>query len=256
VLLRLNYTGYQCIDERMNCLGFTHDEVYFDGDEPLALLSAGDTDIRNGSGSSPHAHSSNSGAGSNNSNHSMRSSRTGSGGGLSSGARGTPSGLGFGVRPHGPWFLLGNRSGDFIVVVGVLHSDPQLRKASYSNVAVYNAVRSMGVGAVMDTALRGSARQYDNATAAPAASGSDGLLYAYKFQRECASPYCWAVPTAFPGVGYDEPLTFVERAVLEPATGVGPDPFELIPPTVLHFRRARKQTMKEKREEEAASDDA
>jgi hypothetical protein len=40
-------------------------------------------------------------------------------------------------------------------------------------------------------------------------------------------------------VPLDIPLTFVERAALEPTTGTGPSPAELIAPTVLHFRAKR-----------------
>jgi hypothetical protein len=45
------------------------------------------------------------------------------------------------VKPKGPSFFLSSNPLDFIVVVGVLHSAPALRKASYSNLAVYNVPR-------------------------------------------------------------------------------------------------------------------
>jgi hypothetical protein len=106
------------------------------------------------------------------------------------------------VKPSGPSFILTSNENDFIVVVGVLHSAPVLQKASYTNLAVYNVPRSMGVGAILDTDLNHSASKYSTEYSGGSTASviAELPLYAYKFKRTCGiESYCWEVPTEFPG---------------------------------------------------------
>eukprot|EP00043_Microstomoeca_roanoka_P019649 m.224377 g.224377 ORF g.224377 m.224377 type:complete len:353 (-) comp17033_c2_seq3:2538-3596(-) len=134
------------------------------------------------------------------------------------------------ITPVGPSFRLSKDPNDFLIVVGVLHSYPSVGKATYTNVAVYDVAKAMGVGAVVDVALNGSSTLYDHGRPE---------FYVWKFARHCDNDTnCYQVPIApetFPGVPLDQNLTFVERAYLNPETDVGPDPAELLPPVVLHY---------------------
>mmetsp|Transcript_7124 Transcript_7124/g.16279 ORF Transcript_7124/g.16279 Transcript_7124/m.16279 type:complete len:483 (+) Transcript_7124:20-1468(+) len=140
-----------------------------------------------------------------------------------------------GIKPKGPEFVLTDDPGDFIVVCGVDHT--VTGKATYSNIAVYFVERALGVLGVLDTKLKGSAAVY----------GGGDNVYAYKFARKCAAQeaFCAEVPFEFPGVPAHKALTFVERAYLEPATGVGPLGTELLPPVILHFNAASPRQDKE-----------
>jgi hypothetical protein len=44
-------------------------------------------------------------------------------------------------------------------------------------------------------------------------------------------------PTTFPGDATDLPISFVERAYVDPRTTVGPDPEQLLSPVILHFKK-------------------
>eukprot|EP00042_Codosiga_hollandica_P053524 m.702997 g.702997 ORF g.702997 m.702997 type:complete len:481 (-) comp58714_c0_seq7:1390-2832(-) len=134
------------------------------------------------------------------------------------------------ISPNGPQFFLSNDTEDFILMVGIIHNQTPAPMASYTNIVVYDVLKQMGVAAFMDDVITGSAQQYGVYTNA---------FYAFKFARTCghSEQYCYAVPTTFPGVPLDYPLTFVERAYVNPATNVGPDPAQLLPPVILHFKK-------------------
>ena len=124
---------------------------------------------------------------------------------------------------------LEDRPDEFILVLGVNHA--LLGKASYVSLAPYNLKRLLGVDAVNDGELVGSARAY-----IPASPYRD-VLYAYKISRNCnGDPDCLEVGEDFPGVPLGDPISVVERAYLEPATGIGPSYEEVIPPVFLHVR--------------------
>jgi hypothetical protein len=123
---------------------------------------------------------------------------------------------------------LGDMPRDFLIVVGVHHVETG--KAHYVNLAAYHTRRLMGVGAVTDVDMNGSADLY--LPQHPLRK----YLYAYKFARDChGEPFCFAVPTGQLGVPLDEALILIERPYLEPATDTGPLPSQLITPVVLHF---------------------
>ena len=71
--------------------------------------------------------------------------------------------------------------------------------AVYSSLSIYNLQRQLGVVGVTDTQYTGSANAYLAST--PYASAAQ-KLYAYKFQRNCASapnnggPFCASVPSS------------------------------------------------------------
>ena len=114
-------------------------------------------------------------------------------------------------------------------VVGVIHSHAAIRKATYTNVAIYDVLNARGIHAAIDVDLKGSAVQYGIDASSP--------LYAFRFARKCGStPFCYSVPTTFPGCGTNCKLTVAERAYLNPETLVGPDPHELLAPVLLEFR--------------------
>jgi hypothetical protein len=117
---------------------------------------------------------------------------------------------------------------DFLIVVGVHHVETG--KARYVNLAAYHTRRLMGVGAVTDLDMNGSADLY--LPQHPLRK----YLYAYKFARDChGEPFCFTVPTGQLGVPLDEALMLIERPYLEPATDTGPLPSQLMTPMVLHF---------------------
>ena len=121
--------------------------------------------------------------------------------------------------------------------------------AVYSSLSIYNLQRQLGVVGVTDTQYTGSANAYLAST--PYASAAQ-KLYAYKFQRNCASapnnggPFCASVPSSgFPfladytpgqaqtnttGVGF-----FVDRAYVDPQTGVGATGSTVLAPIHIQF---------------------
>jgi hypothetical protein len=147
-----------------------------------------------------------------------------------------------GIQPAGPSWVLTADPSDFLMVVGVLHNlvDPPM--ATYTNVATYDVAKSMGVTAMDNTKMAGSARPYFGFAGDADASDPIDMLYAIRVSRSCgpSEPYCLSVPTdppTFPGIPLTAALTLVERAYVNPQTLVGPDPTELLPPTVLHFHK-------------------
>lgn len=191
-LLPLLIDGRTCIADHSNCLGDTRDACYMDGDEPLlpAMVYNSPPSI------------------------------------LAPLFAQNP----LNIMPNGPAFFLSDDPNDFLIMVGVIHSQTPVPKATYTNIAVYDVLKAMGVFAAMDEAITGSAALYGI---------NEPYYYAYKFARNCSSTeiFCYSVPTTFPGVPIDAPLTFVERAYVDPATTVGPDPLELLPPVILHFNK-------------------
>lgn len=125
--------------------------------------------------------------------------------------------------------LLPATDDDFIVVAGVNHE--MTGKATYSNLAVYNLNRLLGVRVFTGEELLGSADAY-----IPYRPLSE-KLFVVKIARDCGSePYCMEVPTdTFPGAALDEPVLVATRAYLEPSTAVGPDPQELLMDRVMFF---------------------
>lgn len=114
-------------------------------------------------------------------------------------------------------------------MIGVDHA--RTGKADYTSLAIYDTTRLVGMSAVADTALAGSARAWLGPQDPDAAS-----LYAWRFARDCAgATACTVVPTTFPGAPLDATLSATERPYLEPATRTGPDPSELLPPRVLRL---------------------
>jgi len=199
-LLPLIIEGRTCIAELTNCIGATRDAAYIDGDEPLLLATMAEESslVRRLRASSPVP--------------------------LSPLSRvGTPL-----LNPHGPSYILSDDPLDFIVVCGVIHSLYN-GEATYSNLAVYDVDKQMGVGAVIDEQEQGSAFPFLNSTDAQ-------FLYVQMWKRNCTGEtHCFEVPTKFPGVPLKKKLSFTERAYLQPVSKVGPDPQLLLPPVVMHF---------------------
>lgn len=140
------------------------------------------------------------------------------------------------LHPNGPSFLLSDDPSDFLLVIGVSHTN--VGKATYSNLVVYNVPKEMGVLDVSDRALNNSAVEY--LPGEPLTTSS--LFYVWKFARACGAEekhYCSVVPTEFPGVPLYTQLTFVERAYMQRETAVGPDVNTLLPPVILHYNHRR-----------------
>lgn len=118
----------------------------------------------------------------------------------------------------------------FAVVLGVNHT--RTGKASYSNVAIHTVEHALGLTSVEDPDLVGTARGF-----LPDHPQVDDL-YAWVLARDC-TPHvglpCTEVPTGCPGVELADGLFLGFRAYLEPATGAGPLPWELLPERVLRF---------------------
>ena len=138
-----------------------------------------------------------------------------------------------GKQPDGPQFFLTDDPSDFLILCGVLHTNTG--KATYQNLVVYDVTKEAGVLDVSDRSMNNSAVQFLHGTPYEHLAG---LLYVWKFARHCPpedAHWCVNVPTKFPGVPLDRPLTFVERAYLQLSTAVGPDVHTLLPPIVLHY---------------------
>ena len=107
------------------------------------------------------------------------------------------------------------------MVYGVNHVAAD--KAIYSNFVVYTEKQRIGVAAVTDDEMRGSAERF-----LPGHTDVDSL-FAYTVRRDCgAQPFCLTLPTEFPGVPLDESLFFIFRAYINPGLTVSADPSELL----------------------------
>jgi hypothetical protein len=126
-------------------------------------------------------------------------------------------------------FRLGETADDFAVVYGVDHE--ATGKASYSNFALYEVRRLFGVAAASSRDFAGSAAEY-----LPGHPLAD-KLYAWRLRRDCTGdPHCLPVPLECPGLPPDEFGVVAFRAYLEPGTGTGPAPAELILDRVIRFQ--------------------
>jgi hypothetical protein len=120
--------------------------------------------------------------------------------------------VGASVTPSGPSFLID--FGESIVVAGLLHS--RTGKASYSNIAVYDVKRALGITALMDDDLQGSAVFFGYT------SPNADKFFAHAFARRCPEvlqEHCSDVPFDFPGLPFGEHLTVVERLYVDPHSG-------------------------------------
>jgi hypothetical protein len=116
------------------------------------------------------------------------------------------------VTPNGSSFLID--FGESILVVGLQHS--RTGKASYNNVAIYDVKRALGILALMDLDMQGSASFFGFS------SPNAEKFYAHAFSRNCPEVlqrHCTAVPFHFPGLPWGERLTVVERAYVDPHSG-------------------------------------
>lgn len=158
------------------------------------------------------------------------------------------------VTPDGPSFLID--FGESILVAGLQHS--RTGKASYNNVAIYDVKRALGILALMDVDLQGSAQFFGFS------SPNADKFVAHAFARKCPQAlqqHCTHVPFDFPGLPWGERLTVVERAYVDPhsganaqlnscvfeqnlffcltySTGVGPAADSVLPAKVIAFRNA------------------
>jgi len=139
---------------------------------------------------------------------------------------------------------------NFGIIAGVLHAEPLVGKATYTNVASYCMERELGMAAVTGQQLAGSALGLMQAV-----YGSNGfnrteagLFYLLSIHRDCAAftkiypninVPCLQIDDEkqFPGCAVKSQVFFVERSYLEKKTGIGPDPAELIAPRFLFFKR-------------------
>ena len=114
----------------------------------------------------------------------------------------------------------------YILVLGVNHY--MTGKATYMNLAPYYIPQALGVDAVDEEDLFGSANRY--LPHHPYRS----YLYAYKISRDCAGdPDCMEISESFPGVPLGKAMSIMERAYLDPRTGIGPAYNEIINPVFL-----------------------
>ncbi|MBI5480279.1 MAG: hypothetical protein HY906_15550 [Deltaproteobacteria bacterium] len=126
-------------------------------------------------------------------------------------------------------FRLGETADDFVVVYGVNHQ--ATGKATYSNFALYEVRRLFGVAAASSRDFAGSAAEY-----LPGHPLAD-RLYAWRLRRDCTGdPGCLPIALECPGLPADELGVVAFRAYLEPGTGTGPAPSELILDRVIRFK--------------------
>lgn len=125
--------------------------------------------------------------------------------------------------------FLGNATSDFIYVVGVVHK--LTKKATYSNLSVYNQAQSLGIAAVGDNEIQNSA-----VTFIPNDDNKE-YLYAYRLARNCTGQkFCLVVPQQKPtGVPVDEAITLVERVYVEPSSNVAPATGTVLSPIIIQF---------------------
>jgi len=201
-LVPLTIEGRHCIKTLTNCIGATRDSAYIDGDEPLLRQLSHEL------ADSPLV---------------MQALKK------KTDQMGKHHDPPSGIDDNGlSWFLTDDPN-DFIVTCGVIHSTVGI--ATYSNIAVYNIEKEMGVGAIVDVDQKGSALPFF-----PPDNQDAPYFYVQVWKRDCKGmANCFSVPTEFPGVPLYLPLSFAERAYLQPGTQVGPEPLNLIPAVVLHF---------------------
>lgn len=114
----------------------------------------------------------------------------------------------------------------YILVLGVNHY--MTGKATYMNLAPYYIPQALGVDAVDEADLFGSANRY--LPRHPYRT----YLYAYKIARDCnGDPDCMEISETFPGVPAGRAMSIMERAYLDPRTGIGPAYNEIINPVFL-----------------------
>jgi hypothetical protein len=127
-------------------------------------------------------------------------------------------------------FILGNNSGDFVIVYGVNHA--AWGKAIYSNFGAYGLKLLNGVIAVDDSKLAGTAKDYIPN------NPMEKYLYAWKVSRHCdGDSHCTEVPTgpgAY-GIGLDKEAFMGFRAYIENKTKVGPSYTEMIYDEAIKF---------------------
>ena len=123
------------------------------------------------------------------------------------------------VTPNGSSFLID--FGESIIVVGLQHSSTG--KAAYNNIAIYDVKRALGISALMDVDMVGSAQFFGFSS--PLAD----KFVAHAFARNCPQAmrqHCTHVPFGFPGLPWGERLTVVERAYVDPNSGAAAAPLK------------------------------
>lgn len=123
-------------------------------------------------------------------------------------------------------YVLSDDPDDCLIIVGVIHSKLPIPMATYTSVTLYEVSRRATLMPLLDTDLIGSAHQYGL---------SANHFYAYKIKRDCnKEQWCFTLPDTVP---LSSKIKFCERSFLNPQTNTGPDPKQLIPPTILHFSK-------------------
>lgn len=124
---------------------------------------------------------------------------------------------------------LGASVDDVTVVFGVNHATTG--KATYSNFAVYDLSKALGVAAIESREMAGSARDY------LADDPNVDRLYAFRVARSCATgdAHCVEIAAGCPGVPLTASAILAFRAYLEPTTATAPLASELLADRVLHL---------------------
>jgi hypothetical protein len=123
---------------------------------------------------------------------------------------------------------LGDGADDFLMVIGVNHE--VAGKGVYSNFAVYDVSRMLGVGAVDSRGMKGSASAF-----VPGEPAAD-QLFACKVARHCdGAGCCLEVAPSASGVPVTAPMGLAFRAYLEKQTRTGPKAEELLRERVIKF---------------------
>lgn len=123
---------------------------------------------------------------------------------------------------------------DFYVVYGINHATTGA--STYSSVNAYHYETLSGVGAASSVSgYEGSAQVYlgDDSKIAK-------YLYAYRFARDCKvsgfDSYCLDIASEGEvSIPLDHRIMFIGRMYIDPKTGAGPDPNEVIYDYVKHF---------------------
>ncbi len=127
-----------------------------------------------------------------------------------------------------PPFLL--EGDDYLVVFGVNHE--RTGKGSYSNIAVMNSQRELGITSFHSGQMVGSASFY-----VPDHAQVDDL-YAVTLARDCSAHLeaCLEIPTGCPGAELDEVMHVTSRVYLEPGTGAAPIHQEMLRDRATKYR--------------------
>jgi hypothetical protein len=124
-------------------------------------------------------------------------------------------------------FLLGTT--DSVIVYGINHA--LTGKATYSNCAIYDVVKLLGVAAIDSTQYGASAAAF------VPADPNVAKLYAWTFARDCTgNAFCTAIPTTCPGIANLGGAVIATRAYLEPSTKTRPLATELILDQAIHIK--------------------